>query len=198
MSDDTAVVSFAVTRGYAWYFPNGEHVSFGVGSDIASDRKGRSVDAMRGALSRFAERAGVSLDGEHLTGHWVPQGIRRGRLASRRSLLVGDAAGLADPLFGEGIACAIQTGVMAAQALRDVSDGRATDLRPYEERLHATFGGSMRRLRLAARVVDWSPSFALAAARLSPWVRAYQRVADHPPVLILGISAIRRDIVIRA
>jgi len=173
MPDDTAVVSFTVARGYAWYFPKGDHASIGVGSAIASGRKRGSISAMRGALDRFAEHAGVPLGGQHLTGHWVPQGSRRGQLASQRCLLVGDAAAIADPLFGEGIAYAIRTGSMAAQALRDIAEGRAVDLRPYEERLHATFQPSMRRLRLAARVVDWSPSFALTAARISPWVRAY-------------------------
>lgn len=173
MPDDTAVVSFTVAHGYAWYFPNGDRASIGVGSEITSGWRGRSVGAMRDALAQFAERAGVPLEREHLTGHWVPQGIRRGRLASRRCMLVGDAAGLADPLFGEGIAYAIQTGAMAAHALRDIAGGREVDLRPYEENVRAAFGGSMRRLRLAARVVDWSPTFALAAARLSPWVRTY-------------------------
>lgn len=171
--DDTAVVSFGAGQGYAWYFPKGDHASIGVGSAMAADRRSRSVHLMRDAVDRFAERAGIELEGGQLTGHWVSQGMRRGPLASRRSMLVGDAAGMADPLLGEGISYAIRTGSMAAQALRDIADGRAADLRPYEEHLRATFRGSMRRLRLATRIVEWSPTLALGAARLSPWVRAY-------------------------
>jgi len=50
----------------------------------------------------------------------TPDGIivtRREPIATSRTLLVGDAAGLVDPLTGEGIRLAIQSGRLSAQAL---------------------------------------------------------------------------------
>ncbi len=170
---DQAIISFSVARGYAWYFPKGDHASVGVGALIAADGKKRSVEAMRDALAALVSRAGFDLDRHRLTGHWVPHGIRPGPLVSRRCILVGDAAGTADPLMGEGIAYAIGSGRLAAEALLDLAAGRTDDLRQYEDRLRSTFGRAMQRLQFAAGVVERSPTFALAAARLSPWVRAY-------------------------
>lgn len=168
-----AVISFSVAHGYAWYFPKGEHASVGVGALIAADRKRRSVDSMRDALAELASRADFDIERARLTGHLVPHGIGPGPLVTRRCMLVGDAAGTADPLMGEGIAYAIGSGWLAARALLDVVTARAADLTPYEHRIRATYGRAMQRLRFAARVVDHAPTLALASARLSPWIRAY-------------------------
>ena len=170
---DRAVISFSVARGYAWYFPKGDHASVGIGAHLGTDATRESVDVLRNSLESFAANAGFGLDHVRLTGHWVPHGIRRAPIVSRRGLLVGDAAGMTDPLLGEGIAYAIGSGRLAAEALLDVVAGRTTDLTPYERRLRSTYGRAMRRLGFAARVVEHSPTIALAAARFSPWIRAY-------------------------
>lgn len=168
-----AVISFSVPRGYAWYFPKGDHASVGVGSGLGADANRRSVAALRDSLRAFADGAGFGLEHTRLTGHWVPHGICPGPIVSRRAMLVGDAAGMTDPLLGEGIAYAIGSGRLAAQALEDAICGRARDLVPYERRLHSTYGQAMSRLSFAARVVERSPTLALGAARISPWIRAY-------------------------
>ncbi len=52
-------------------------------------------------------------------GHVIPLGGVKRDIASGRILLVGDAAGFADPFQGEGIAHAILSGKLAAQAIVD-------------------------------------------------------------------------------
>ena len=66
------------------------------------------------------------------------------RGASRRSvdgrvLLVGDAAGLVDPLSGDGMYEAFISGRLAAEATLDLLQGRAADLEPYAQRFATTF-----------------------------------------------------------
>ncbi|HSE82935.1 MAG TPA: hypothetical protein VLB01_00135, partial [Thermodesulfobacteriota bacterium] len=56
---------------------------------------------------------------QSLIGHQIPIGGGRGReiLNTRRGLLVGDAAGLADPITGEGIYFALMSGKIGADVV---------------------------------------------------------------------------------
>jgi len=107
-----AVFIFGEIRlGYLWIFPKSDHLSVGVGA--YHPRPGE----LQAALKRVMTRFGVSLDGCKIHGHPIPVYTRREKIASARTLLVGDAAGLVDPLSGEGIRMAIKSGHMAARAL---------------------------------------------------------------------------------
>jgi hypothetical protein len=64
------------------------------------------------------QRYGIPLDNNpHLRGHPIPIYTRREKVASSRTLLVGDAAGMVDPLSGEGIRFAIKSGRLAAESI---------------------------------------------------------------------------------
>jgi len=168
---DTAVLSFAVRGGYAWYFPKGDHGNVGVGSYHVTPRDGVTNAALREALVRFARSIELDAGEGRIAGHWIPQGLRRGPLASARVVLAGDAAATADPLFGEGIAYAIGSGIAAAQAIGDWTAGRAPDLLDYDRRLRALLGPGLSRLKVAALGVEPSMTLAMAAIRTSRWVR---------------------------
>ncbi len=62
-------------------------------------------------------RYGISLQGAKLYGHPLPIYIRHEPIATTCTLLTGDAAGLVDPLTGEGIRFAVKSGRLAAQAI---------------------------------------------------------------------------------
>jgi flavin-dependent dehydrogenase len=62
-------------------------------------------------------RYDIPLAGARLYGHPLPIYTGRQPIATRRVLLVGDAAGLVDPLTGEGIRFAVESGRLAAAAL---------------------------------------------------------------------------------
>jgi geranylgeranyl reductase family protein len=100
-----------VRAGYAWIFPKARSLSVG----IMALRPGPG--ALQAGLQQVARRYGVSLEGVTVHGHPIPLQLRPERMMTRRVLLVGDAAGLADPLSGEGIRLAITSGKLAAEAL---------------------------------------------------------------------------------
>lgn len=168
---DTAVLGFGLAGGYGWYFPKGDHANVGVGSYRTFE-----IRRLREDLVRFATGLGLDLAGARVRGHWIPQGLRRGPLASRRAVLAGDAAATADALFGEGISYAILSGIAAAQAIGDWTDGKLTDLQPYDARLRAALGPTLDKLDVIARAVELSVTAALLAVRFSARVR--ERAVD--------------------
>jgi geranylgeranyl reductase family protein len=108
----TALFEFGAIRGgYLWIFPKREHLSVGVGSFRKS--KTRLRDILRQEMAKF----GIGLDGVTLHGHPLPIYVRSERLNTTRCLLVGDAAGLMDPLTGEGIRYAVKSACLAAAAI---------------------------------------------------------------------------------
>jgi flavin-dependent dehydrogenase len=54
------------------------------------------------------------------------------RIASERALLVGDAAGLIDPVSGDGMYECFVSSRLAADAIVDLLGGRTESLAPYE------------------------------------------------------------------
>lgn len=112
-----------VTNGYGWLFPKGDHVNVGIYT--YDDNVSLSKDQLRAyALDRL-ETDKL----EHIAGYPLGFGGRRYAPASDRVILVGDAAGFAEPLLGEGIHNAIKSGQIAADAILSVHEGRERDLR---------------------------------------------------------------------
>lgn len=100
-----------VQMGYLWIFPKRDHLSVGIGA--LHPERGQ----LRATLARVMARYGVSVQDVHLYGHPLPIYTRREPVATARTLLVGDAAGLVDPLTGEGIRFGIKSGRLAAEAI---------------------------------------------------------------------------------
>ncbi len=185
LAPELAVLEFALPGGYAWYFPKGDHANVGVGSYRADQHPG-----LRAVLERFARTLGLDARAGHLAGHWIPQGLRKGPLASARVVLAGDAAATADPLFGEGISYAMLSGLVAAQSIEAWNDRRLADLRAYDGRLRTVLGPTLGRLYWTARVVEALLGPALFAVRHSQGVRetAVDAIAGRA-----GVFALDRD-----
>ncbi|MFY4730208.1 geranylgeranyl reductase family protein [Nitrospira sp. BLG_2] len=119
-----------IPHGYAWVFPKKTHLSIGVLSMAQRERD------LKGAMARYLDLLGCgALAQVERHGFVIPSRPRRGPFAERRILLVGDAAGFADPVTGEGISFAIRSGLLAAQAL---IDGQLD-----EELVRNTYNGSV-------------------------------------------------------
>jgi flavin-dependent dehydrogenase len=73
----------------------------------------------------------------NLRGHHLPTRTPGAAITRGRGLLVGDAAGLVDPLSGEGIHNAIRSAQLAAEALRRHLAGEETTLASYESTVDA-------------------------------------------------------------
>jgi geranylgeranyl reductase family protein len=111
--DETAWVELGVVPGgYGWVFPKGEHANLGVGGWLDEGPR------LRGHLARLALEHGV--DPAALTGvrgHRLPMRRLGTAAGGGRTLLVGDAAGLVDPLSGDGIYEAFVSARLAAEAI---------------------------------------------------------------------------------
>jgi flavin-dependent dehydrogenase len=157
--------------GYGWLFPKGDHANVGVwGSDSAGPR-------LRDHLSGFCARHGVSRDQvENLRGHRLPLRRASAPAASGRTLLVGDAAGLVDPLSGDGMYEAFVSSRLAADAILDLLEGRASGLEPYTTRLNETLAPGASAAWGAKRVAARYPRVAFAIARLPVAWSAVDRI----------------------
>jgi geranylgeranyl reductase family protein len=102
----------AVPHGYGWIFPKRDHLNVGVYSPQGARR-------LRAHLETFIERATGRRPeaGQRYLGYPIPTRNPRGQVAKGRAWLLGDAAGLADGVFGEGIYFALKSAVLAARAL---------------------------------------------------------------------------------
>jgi flavin-dependent dehydrogenase len=136
---------------YCWVFPRPGGASVGVAYDAARLTHG----AAKAILDRFLDRhlgAGCSaLDRAHRYRYPIPIWSTATRVAADRALrsrvlLVGDAAGVADPLTREGIRYALLSGRWAAECLL------AGALEDYAERLAAGLAPELDRAGRAARL----------------------------------------------
>jgi geranylgeranyl reductase family protein len=114
--------------GYGWVFPKGDHVNVGVGG-----WKDQVGSQLRTCLDELCIRYGLDpADVCQLRGHHLPL-TRPGAVAANGgSAVIGDAAGLVDPLSGEGIHGAVASGVALAPAVDDYLNGRVDSLAGYQ------------------------------------------------------------------
>jgi geranylgeranyl reductase family protein len=152
-----------IPGGYGWVFPKGDHVNFGVGGWEAEGPR------LRGHLAELCRRHEVDVESlENVRGHRLP--LRRAGFvpARGRTILVGDAAGLVDPLTGDGMYEAFVSARLASEAALDVLDGRAETVELYTERLTKALGPLAGASWGAKVALDRYPrtTFALARAPL--------------------------------
>jgi len=104
----------------------------------------------------------------------IPARVDRAVLARGRALFVGDAAGACDPMTGEGIGQALETGMLAADAI--VAAGPCTPALAaarYEREVARGLGADHRMSMLLTRALK-HPKGARGAIRISGstgWVR---------------------------
>jgi flavin-dependent dehydrogenase len=124
-ADDAMVYDFspmrpgAALRGYLWIFPvAGERINVGLMHDPVTARSGADLTAL---LQSELLRHGVKLEGEARGWPAWPYHPRT-RVAAPHVILTGDAAGI-DGLTGEGIAVAMEQGLVTAQTIASALDG---------------------------------------------------------------------------
>jgi geranylgeranyl reductase family protein len=147
-------------KGYGWVFPKAEHLSCGVFS------MHRNLPEIRKYYERYIRQKSFAdaIRGASLSGHLIPLGPRTQCLNTSRAILTGDAAGLADPLTGEGISFAVRSGIVAARTLLESPN----DLDRYSKEIAATMLPEIRISRLVANALYAAPTF------------LYERVVSKP------------------
>jgi menaquinone-9 beta-reductase len=108
--------------GYGWIFPRNDEIVIGIGGLFAKNRDFKAIfDTF------FRDRFGREFIGT-VKGHFVPFGEYSKGMGRDGVLLAGDAAGLVDPITGEGIAYAMESGFYAAQSILDVLSGKTKNV----------------------------------------------------------------------
>lgn len=98
-----------VTGGYGWIFPKRGHLSVGA---VVSPQ---FVKELKPYLKNLLSSLGLeSSSVERIESHPLPTRNSEDPIQKGRVLLLGDSAGLADPLWGEGIYYAIKSAQLAA------------------------------------------------------------------------------------
>jgi geranylgeranyl reductase family protein len=143
-----------VPGGYGWVFPKDGHANYGVGGWAAEGPR------LRDHLRRLCDAHGVDVDElTDLHGRRLP--FRRTIEAARGPvLLVGDAAGLVDPLSGDGIFEALLSARLAAEAI--LSGG----LDRYSEHLEQALGRYASTSWKAKLVLERHPRTSFQIARI--------------------------------
>jgi geranylgeranyl reductase family protein len=113
--------------GYGWVFPKGDHLNVGVGAWRWF------APHLRGHLAALCRRFGFPSEAlRDVRGHHLAVRRPGSPIVCGPVLTVGDAAGLVDPLSGEGIRTAVQSARLAARAIEAYLAERAMDLSPYQ------------------------------------------------------------------
>ena len=150
---ETAWVELGVVPGgYGWVFPKGDHANLGVGGWLAEGPR------LRAHLARLAREHGLDPSSlSDVRGHRLPM-RRPGAPAARdRVLLVGDAAGLVDPLSGDGIFEAFVSARLAADAvLAERPEGYEAALSAALDRHAATSWTAKRAADRFPRACFWA------------------------------------------
>ena len=147
--------------GYAWFFPWGRHrVRVGVGI-IHPDSRANPNEYLDRLVSE-ADRYDVNLKGAQPVEHHhglIPSEKFADRFVGDGILAVGDAAGHASSLLGEGIRWAIQAGQMAGEvAAKAIHSGDVSRkaLEPFEKRWLKRHGPDLRLAhKINQRIAKW-------------------------------------------
>jgi geranylgeranyl reductase family protein len=146
-----------VPGGYAWVFPKGDHVNVGVGGWESEGPR------LREHLERACVAYGLPATRlESVRGYRLPMRRAGDRARSGRVLLVGDAAGLVDPLSGDGMYEAFVSSRLAAEA------ALSGDLDGYEPALDRALGRSFAASWKAKYALERAPRLIFGVAQLPP------------------------------
>ncbi len=129
----------AVPGGYGWIFPKGDHLNAGVFA-------GTGPGVRRHHLRAFLHAYGLEETEERL-GYPIPLDGLRGPVEGPGVWLLGDAAGLAEPMLGEGIYHALLSAEIAAEALA----GGVPPPGRYTRALRHALGAELRAARRLGR-----------------------------------------------
>lgn len=124
-------------EGYIWVFPRCGHLSVGICG------KGEPAASLRQRLERWMQEQEIPTKDAVFYGHALPALERpswhRNRIAGDGWVAVGDAAGLVDPVTGEGIYYAIRSGDLAAQTVLNEAHAPQEKHKAYHRALQSDF-----------------------------------------------------------
>ncbi len=160
--------------GYGWIFPKKDHISVGVGGPATLSK------GMMPYYERFLASAGITTDiskaGElafsetlSLKSWPIPVRVKKTQFHKGNIMIAGDAAGLTDPLTGEGIYYAVRSGKLAAKACIDHLSGDSGAMAAYTRSVNDEL---MNELTEANRI---KAIFNMMPGTIHNWVKTSDR-----------------------
>lgn len=142
-STDVVLELVSDPQGYLWSFPRPDHLAVGI---CAQADAGTTVGHLRDRAAEWIRRTGIGAGGRLEPYAWpIPSltaaELRRARFGGPGWVLVGDAAGLVDPITREGIYFALQSATLAADA---IAPARALQMPADADAAHRRYAADLR------------------------------------------------------
>jgi geranylgeranyl reductase family protein len=136
----TAIFEFgSLKNGYIWTFPKKDGYTLSGGCF-----KGKiKPEELKNTLLNYAKQAGLPLENAHYVEYPLHLWQENRPLHRGNALIAGEAAGILDPLIGEGVRPAILTGVKAAEAIDRALAGDSQALSRYSQIIREEWGEDM-------------------------------------------------------
>ena len=183
--------------GYGWVFPAAPgRANVGLGIGVLADRSAaRRATRDLAAFLEHARRVGVlgecarAVPPARALGAWLKMGLVGTEPARDRVLLAGDAAGLVNPLQGEGIAQAMDSGRAAAVAILGGTDRAPGAYRAHLARAHGSYLSTaasahrslLRRPKLVAPFTRGLTALAVGRPLAGAWSITWNDLLDGAP-----------------
>jgi geranylgeranyl reductase family protein len=161
-------------EGYIWVFPRCGHLSVGICG------KGEPASSLRKRLEQYLTERGIAWKGAAFYSHLLPSlsaaSWEKNRVAGEGWMAVGDAAGLVDPVTGEGLYYAIRSADLAVRTLLSEATEPAAKAGQYRQSLRRDFAADLEfGSRLAKRLFLGRFLFGSVPARMVQFTRRSPR-----------------------
>ena len=170
-------------EGYIWVFPRCGHLSVGICG------KGEPASTLRARLERYMDEHGLSKEGAAFYSHLLPcletPAWKRNRVAGDGWAAVGDAAGLVDPITGEGLYYAVRSADLVTKAILSESLDLAGTA--YRKLIRRDFMADLEfGSRLANRVFHGTFLWGAVTSRMVQFTRLSPKFRDVMQDLFAG------------
>ena len=178
-----------VPLGYGWIFPKSDHLNLGFGVPF------KKAGDLKKITQHFVEkRSTLNVIDHKALSHWIPFAKVGAPVVKDGLLLVGDAAGMADPATGAGISWAVKSSAVAEPFIQGAVMGHNTALAYYQREIHKMqkdmeAGMALRNLivlRFALQRKLWREPFKVTLKCMSGQTDYSQWAEEHPWQFRLG------------
>ncbi|MEK6681104.1 MAG: geranylgeranyl reductase family protein [Nitrospirota bacterium] len=160
LSDLAEIDIGAIPYGYGWVFPKNGYLSVGVAS--VKTGKNNSPINLKEHFAEFIKKRPFLKDAsiKKVCAFRLPTqiGANAPDIVGRNTILAGDAAGLVDPLVGEGIYYAIMSGHLAGETIYKALNN-ISELSDYKDKIDKELISEFRLAWKAANIIYHLPRF---------------------------------------
>jgi geranylgeranyl reductase family protein len=147
----------SLKNGFMWCFPKTDGYSFSAA--FVRDRQGKPEE-LKQQLTNYANKFGLDLTNSQYTEYNLNLWQENRLLHANRALIAGEAAGIVDPLIGEGIRPAIFTGLQAANSIDKALAGDSNALAEYSGIIQKEWGANLAKAQFLANLFYKAPKIA--------------------------------------